>query len=103
MDLLKRPFRLNGTTEELAQWLPTLLLPPRDALSILPDSYASLSLPTGIIWGAEDTATPLSQGQELESLIPGATLTVLPGLGHIPQIEDPAAFQKALLDTLGQF
>ncbi len=103
MDLLKRPFHLDGTTEELAQWLPTLLLPPRDALSILPESYANLTLPTGIIWGAEDTATPLEQGIELRTLINGATLTVLPGLGHIPQIEDPAAFQKALLDTLGQF
>jgi pimeloyl-ACP methyl ester carboxylesterase len=25
-----------------------------------------------------------------------ATMTVLPGLGHIPQIEDPAAFTQAL-------
>lgn len=102
MGLLKRPFRLDGTTEELAQWLPTLLLPPREALSILPESYARITLPTGILWGAEDTATPLAQGEELNRLIKGSSLSVLPGLGHIPQIEDPAAFQKALLEMLGQ-
>jgi len=103
MQLLKRPFTLDGTTSELAQWLPTLLVPPTDALSTRRDSYAAITLPTGIIWGEEDTATPPSQGRELHALIPGSTLVMLPGLGHIPQIEDPAAFQKALLDLLGQF
>ncbi len=103
MALLKRPFALDGTTEELAAWLPTLLVPPKNALSTRPESYANLTLPVGIIWGAEDTATLPDQGRELNALIEGSTLTILPGLGHIPQIEGPAAFQKALIETLGQF
>ena len=32
--------------------------------------------------------------------IPGATLVEFPDLGHAPQIQDPAAFHKALLDGL---
>lgn len=103
MELLKRPLQLDGTTEELASWLPTLLVPPTDALSTRPENYAGLTLPVGIIWGAEDTATPPEQGRELNGLINGSSLTILPGLGHIPQIEGPAAFQKALLEMLRQF
>jgi len=102
LDLLRQPFRVKGTTEALGYWLPTLLEPPAGAQSLVPENYAKIEIPVGILWGAEDTATPLEQGEELQSLITGAQLTVLPGLGHIPQIEDPAAFQKALLDMLGQ-
>lgn len=103
VDLLKKPLSLRGTTEEIAKWLPTLLVPPADALSTKRDNYAQIDIPTGIIWGAEDTATPLAQGEELNELIKGSTLTVLEGLGHIPQIEDPTAFQDALLDMLKGF
>jgi pimeloyl-ACP methyl ester carboxylesterase len=34
------------------------------------------------------------------SLIPAATFTLLPGLGRIPQIEDPDAFNRALVAQL---
>jgi pimeloyl-ACP methyl ester carboxylesterase len=33
--------------------------------------------------------------------LPQAHLTLLPGLGHIPQIEDPRQFNDALLKALG--
>jgi pimeloyl-ACP methyl ester carboxylesterase len=35
-------------------------------------------------------------------LPPDTDLTLLPGLGHIPQIEDPALFNDALLKALGK-
>ncbi|MBS8228699.1 hypothetical protein DYI42_20935 [Vannielia litorea] len=54
----------------------------------------------GHLWGVEDTATPLAQGEKLVALVPGARLWKLDGLGHIPQIEDPAAFMAALKDAL---
>lgn len=100
VDLLKRPYALKGTTSSIAHWLPTLLVPPSGALSLDPSRYAEITLPTRLIWGDKDTATPLEQGEELHGLIPGSDLVVLQDLGHIPQIEDPAAFQKALLEFL---
>lgn len=103
LDVLSVPFTVAGTTPAIADWLPTLLVPPTDALSTRRDSYATLSLPVGIIWGAEDTATPLTQGEELNALIPSSKLKVLDDVGHIPQIEDPALFQEALLDLLQGF
>ena len=46
----------------------------------------------------QDRLTPLPQGLALAKLIPGARLAVIPGVGHIPQIEDPPAF-RPLLDS----
>ncbi|MGS0893407.1 alpha/beta fold hydrolase [Burkholderia stagnalis] len=36
-----------------------------------------------------------------QAAIPGAQLVEFPALGHAPQIQDPAAFHKALLEGLG--
>ena len=65
-------------------------------------SYQKLKLPVALIWGDQDTVTPLDQARDLQTLLPQATLTLLPGLGHIPQIEDPAAFSDALLKALAK-
>lgn len=100
LEVLAQPSRLEGATEALSVWLPTLLVPPTGLPSVTSAAFADLSLPTALIWGAEDTTTPLAQGETLRDLIPGATLTVLPDVGHIPMIEDPAAFDAALLSAL---
>lgn len=41
-----------------------------------------ISVPTLLIWGERDTATPLSDGQTMEKLIPDAGLVTLQGAGH---------------------
>lgn len=99
-EILLRPGAVAGTTAELARWLPALLVPPRDAQSTRAEAFRALDMPTAIIWGREDTTTPLAQGVELQALIPGADLIVLDDVGHIPQIEDPALFNAALIAAL---
>jgi pimeloyl-ACP methyl ester carboxylesterase len=59
-----------------------------------------VAVPTLVIWGDRDTTTPLAQGQRLAQLIAGAELAVMPGVGHMPQIEDPARFNRLLLAFL---
>lgn len=103
IEILTRPYPREGTTKAIAEWLPTLLSTDGEARSIQPKAYAQITRPVALIWGEEDTATPISQGVWLWQQIPNSSLTRLPGLGHIPQIEDPPAFQKALLDALAQF
>jgi pimeloyl-ACP methyl ester carboxylesterase len=44
----------------------------------------------------------VTQALDLQALLPQAQLTPLPGLGHIPQIEDPDLFNDALLKALGK-
>ncbi|WP_341863385.1 alpha/beta hydrolase [Gymnodinialimonas sp. 57CJ19] len=100
LSVLSRPSRLEGATEALAAWLPTLLIAPTDLPSSASAAYGNITLPTAIIWGAEDTTTPLPQGENLHRLIPNSTLTVIPDVGHIPMIEDPQAFDAALLSAL---
>ncbi len=100
--VIRAPFALDGTTEALARWLPTLLLRAEGAQSAEREPYRAMDLPVAIIWGDKDTTTPLAQGEELAALIPRARLTILPDVGHIPQIEDPDAFHDALLAALAE-
>jgi 2-hydroxy-6-oxonona-2,4-dienedioate hydrolase len=61
----------------------------------------SLHVPTLVVWGHDDQLIPLSSGQKLRDSIPGAKLVVFDQCGHVPQIEKPADFNKAVLDFLG--
>lgn len=98
--LLQQPMTRKGSTAAFADWLPSLLVPPQDARSTRPEAYRALTLPTVLIWGREDTVTPPEQANALAALIPDSGLVMLPDVGHIPQIEAPAAFQAALKEAL---
>jgi pimeloyl-ACP methyl ester carboxylesterase len=49
---------------------------------------------TLLIWGDQDDATPLSNGQTMERLIPDAGLVVLKGAGHFSYIDQPQRFGR---------
>lgn len=98
--LLAQPFNRRGTTGAYADWLPTLFETP-NLSSAKGEGWAALRLPLAIIWGGEDTVTPPSQGRYISDLT-GAPMTMLEGVGHIPQIEDPEAFQAALVKALAE-
>jgi len=55
----------------------------------LRDILHKISCPTLLIWGDNDTATPLSDAKIIESLIPDAGLCVLEGTGHYSFCEKP--------------
>ena len=95
--LYQRPLAVANTTAAVGAWLPALLAPADMAASQRPASYRNLKIPLFIIWGERDTITPLDQGQRLAQLAPKAELGVMKNVGHIPQIEDPAAFNELLL------
>ena len=51
-------------------------------------SYAErVQAPTVLIWGDQDTETPLWQGQRLEQIMPDAGLVVFKGAGHFAYLE----------------
>ncbi len=57
-------------------------------------------LPVHLIWGERDAIVPLALAERLRSALPQASLTVLPGVGHLPHQERPEAFLQALLAVL---
>src|SRR5699024_8595896 len=56
----------------------------------------SIKQPALLLWGEKDTATPLSDGQTMEKLIPGAALVTIPGGSHFPFLEDWGLFSRVL-------
>lgn len=59
--------------------------------------YPTLDLPVEIIHGDADTIVPLAVHSEpLARQIPGAQLTVLPGIGHMPHHAAPEAVEAAV-------
>jgi len=59
-----------------------------DLRSLLPE----LRMPTLLIWGEQDTETPLADGRLMERLIPDAGLVVFEGAGHYAYLEQPGRF-----------
>ncbi len=53
------------------------------------DILHKISCPTLLIWGENDTATPLSDAKIIEALIPDCGLCVLKGCGHFAFCERP--------------
>lgn len=101
--ILQRPTTQRDTTSDFADWLYYFLGADREAVSADRNAYARIKLPVAILWGDKDSVTPVEQALDLRTLLPPeTTLTLLPGLGHIPQIEDPAVFNDALLKALGK-
>lgn len=56
---------------------------------------SKIEAPTLLIWGKNDTATPLSDGQLMEKSIKDAGLVVLEG-GHYSFLDSPTVFSRVL-------
>lgn len=64
------------------------------------DALPTLTMPTLIVNGAEDTLVPPAISAELAEQLPNATLAILPDCGHLPQEECPKAFLQAVAPFL---
>lgn len=87
--------RVRGTTNALNAMGATA------PASTLPSGLSNIAAPTLILWGDGDTVTPLSDGQTLAESIVGASLTLVPGTGHRPQLEDPVATAGLVAEFVG--
>ena len=54
-----------------------------------------------MVVGAEDTLTPPPEAERMAAGIKGARLVKIPGAGHMPNVEQPALFDAALLEFIG--
>lgn len=59
-----------------------------------------IEVPTLVIGGADDAFTPPADLRVLAGLFPRGTYAEVPGCGHLPPLEDPAATAEAVLAFL---
>jgi 3-oxoadipate enol-lactonase len=57
---------------------------------------AAIKVPTAIVVGEEDYATPPAMAEAMHKAIAGSTLTVLPGARHLTPLEQPDQIAAAL-------
>ena len=68
-----------------------------------PDStplLSTISVPTLVLAGEEDLASPPEEVESMAKQIPGATFVRIPQAGHLSNMENPGAFNEALLSFL---
>ena len=53
------------------------------------DLLPNIKVPTLLIWGENDTATPIEDGEIMEKMIPDAGLVRVKGCSHYVFIENP--------------
>lgn len=69
------------------------------AMEERPDStplLATLTMPTLVIVGEHDAASPPDEVEAMSRHVPGATFVVIPGAGHLSNVDNPEAFNDAI-------
>lgn len=61
---------------------------------------AGIDVPTLVVVGEHDGPSPPSVAEEVHAQIPRSRLVVIPGAGHLSNLEAPEAFNRALLGFL---
>lgn len=74
-----------------------------EAMKRRPDATAELAgldVPTLVVVGEHDRTAPLSVAQEMADALPDARLAVIPGAGHLSNMENAEAFDEAVASFL---
>ena len=64
------------------------------------DVLPHISVPTMLLYGDVDVRTPLNVAEDLYHQIPGAHLVVIPGVGHLSNVEAPERFNREVRQFL---
>ena len=74
-----------------------------EGMALRPDSRPFLEdveAPALVVCGEEDELTPVEAAEVLRDGIPGSRMKVLTGAGHLPSLETPDAFDRAVAEFL---
>ncbi len=99
----------TGTTARLRAMMeaatPTGIAGAMRGIALRPDStdlLPKITCPTLILVGEEDTITPPADAQLMAERIPNAQLVTIPHAAHLSNLEQPEAFNRALVTFLEQ-
>ena len=62
------------------------------------DEIAQVTVPTLVMWGANDALVPLEGGKWYDQHLPNSTLVIYEGIGHLPQEEIAGQSAADLMD-----
>ena len=65
------------------------------------EAIGAIAVPTLVVVGEEDPSAPPDAARFIHSQIEGSELVVLPGAAHLSNVEQPDAFNAALLRFIG--
>ena len=94
-DLLRYK-RIDGVDKALTVLLDTLLTGDDQAIDTA-GPLGSLDVPTVIVWGSDDRILPPPERSAVEGV---ATLTIVPGVGHMAHVEQPDAVVAAIEEAI---
>ena len=100
----KQPELVDRIRSIMAGESPDGIVGALEAMRNRPDStplLAGIDVPTLIVVGDEDVLTPPKEARVMHAAIRGSRLEVIPGAGHLSNLERPAAFNAALSDFVG--
>ena len=69
-----------------------LVMAEADQRDLLP----RIAVPTLLVWGELDARSPLGVARQFERAIPDTELVVIPGAGHVSNLERPDRFNQAV-------
>ncbi len=92
-DLVKHVHRLIASSDPAAIAMAVRAMMNRKDMTRL---LSSISVPTMIVSGAEDTLIPFAAAQAMHAAIANSSLETIARAGHLPGLEQPAAFDILL-------
>ena len=87
---------INRTSAARLAWSPRFFNPK------LSKWLHRVTVPTQILWGAEDPFLPVAIGRRLNADIPGSTLAVVPDARHFTPEEAPEKVAEVLTELLAR-
>jgi pimeloyl-ACP methyl ester carboxylesterase len=101
-DLVRHAFADVGGNGNLARsWARAARSWPLEAQSGLLDAYATIGVPTLLLWADEDRVHPVGLAEEALARLPDGQLRVLPGTGFLMAYDDPVGLGRELAAFLG--
>ncbi|WP_342129291.1 alpha/beta fold hydrolase [Hydrogenophaga sp. OTU3427] len=100
--VMARPEHIETLARSIAALHPASYIKSLEATVAQADlgDIARITAPAHFIVGADDPLTPPAMHFEMAAKLGGAPVSVLPEAGHLSNIENPTAFNRAALDWL---
>jgi pimeloyl-ACP methyl ester carboxylesterase len=73
------------------------------AMKERPDStplLGEIDVPVLVVCGEEDQVIPLAESEGMHEALPNSDLAIIPGAGHLPNLEQPLNFNEVVWDFL---